>query len=156
MENVEKQILEVCQRFGIAGEYRSFEMIDSGHINSTYKVYFYRNNELKDYIVQKVNTYVFQNPIAVMENISAVTEYIRAKIKETAVTAKRNVLHYSKTEEDKYYVILEDKSFWRCCRYIDDSVSFTQTVKSDIFRTTILIHPIRIFTLRNGLFRLYA
>ena len=30
------------------------------------------------------------------------------------------------------------------------------TVKSDIFRTTILIHPIRIFTLRNGLFRLYV
>lgn len=127
MKNVEKQILKVCQRFGIAGEYRCFEVIDSGHINSTYKVYFYRDNELKDYIVQKLNTYVFQNPIAVMENISAVTEYIRAKIKETCITAKRNVLHYSKTKEDKYYVILEDKSFWRCCRYIDDSVSFTQT-----------------------------
>ena len=74
MENVEKQIQEVCQKFGIGGEYRSFEVIDSGHINSTYKVYFYRNNELKDYIVQKVNTYVFQNPIAVMENISTGTE----------------------------------------------------------------------------------
>ena len=127
MENVEKQIQKVCQKFRIAGEYRSFEVIDSGHINSTYKVYFYRNNELKDYIVQKVNTYVFQNPIAVMENISTVTEYIRAKIKETRKTAKRNVLHYAKTDEGEYYVILEDKSFWRCCRYIDDSVSFTQT-----------------------------
>ena len=127
MENVEKQIQEVCQKFKIAGEYRGFEVIDSGHINSTYKVYFYRNNELKDYIVQKVNTYVFQNPIAVMENISAVTEYVRAKIKETQKTAKRNVLHYAKTDEDKYYVILEDGSFWRCCRYIDGSMSFTQT-----------------------------
>ena len=127
MENVEKQIREVCQKFGIVGEYRYFEVIDSGHINSTYKVYFFRNNELKDYIVQKVNTYVFQNPIAVMENISTVTEYIRAKIKATGRTAKRNVLHYAKTEEGKYYVILEDKSFWRCCRYIDGSVSFTQT-----------------------------
>ena len=127
MENVEKQIQEVCQKFRIAGEYRCFEVIDSGHINSTYKVYFYRNNELKDYIVQKVNTYVFQNPIAVMENISAVTEYVRAKIKETQKTAKRNVLHYAKTDEDKYYVILEDGSFWRCCRYIDGSMSLTQT-----------------------------
>ena len=127
MEKVEKQIREVCQKFKIAGEYRSFEVIDSGHINSTYKVYFYRNNELKDYIVQKVNTYVFQNPIAVMENISSVTEYVRAKIKETQKTAKRNVLHYAKTDEDKYYVVLEDGSFWRCCRYIDGSMSFTQT-----------------------------
>ena len=39
MEKVEKQIREVCQKFKIAGEYRSFEVIDSGHINSTYKVY---------------------------------------------------------------------------------------------------------------------
>lgn len=127
MGKEEKQILKVCQKFGIAGEYRGYEVIESGHINSTYKVYFYRNNELKDYIVQKLNTYVFQNPIAVMENISTVTEYVRAKIKERQKTAKRNVLHYSKTDEDKYYVILEDGSFWRCCRYIDGSVSFTQT-----------------------------
>lgn len=127
MNEVEKQIQEVCKRFSIAGEYRSFEVIESGHINSTFKVYFYRGGELKDYIVQKLNTYVFQNPIAVMQNISAVTEYVRAKIKATGRTAKRSVLHYAKTEEDKYYVILEDGSFWRCCRYIDGSISFTQT-----------------------------
>lgn len=127
MNREEEQILEVCKRFGIEGEYRRFEVIESGHINSTYKVYFYRNNELKDYIVQRINTYVFQDPVAVMENISSVTEYIRAKIKATGVTAKRSVLHYSKTVEGNYYTILPDGGFWRCCRYIDDSVSFTQT-----------------------------
>ena len=127
MEKTEQQIIEVCRRFGIAGEYRFFEVIDSGHINSTYKVFFFRGGEMKDYIVQRLNTYVFQNPIAVMQNISSVTEYIRAKIKATGRTAKRSVLHYAKTDEDNYYVILEDKSFWRCCRYIDGSASFTQT-----------------------------
>lgn len=127
MENVEKQIKEVCRRFGIQGEYGRFEVIESGHINSTYKVFFFRDGEWKDYIVQKLNTYVFQNPIAVMQNISTVTEYVRAKIKATGRTAKRSVLHYAKTDEGKYYVILEDGSFWRCCRYIDGSASFTQT-----------------------------
>ncbi len=124
-------IVEVCKRFCIEGEYRGYEVISGGHINKTYRVDFFRRGELKDYIVQCVNTYVFRDPIAVMKNISSVTEYIRAKIKATGVSAKRKVLHYAKTDEGKYYTVLEDGSFWRCYRYIDDSVSFMQT--DDLF-----------------------
>lgn len=127
MMKEEKQIREVCARFGICGEYRSYEIVNSGHINSTYRVYFLRNGELKDYILQRVNTYVFCDPVSVMDNISSVTEFIRAKIKQKQATAKRNVLHYSKTEDGQYYVFMEDGGFWRCCRYIDDSVCFEQT-----------------------------
>ena len=123
----EKNIRAVCEKFQIAGEYRFFEVITSGHINTTYRVYFFRNGELKDYILQRVNTYVFQDPVSVMQNISMVTEFIRAKIKQKQATAKRNVLHYSKTEEEQYYTFMPDGSFWRCCRYIDDSVSFEYT-----------------------------
>ncbi len=123
----EKQIKEVCSRFGLQGEYRFYEVINSGHINTTYRVYFYRDNMLKDYILQRVNTYVFQDPVSVMENISSVTEFIRAKIKKKQATAKRNVLHYSMTEEGRYYTYMSDGGFWRCCRYIDDSVSFEHT-----------------------------
>ncbi len=123
----EKQIREVCNRFNLAGEYRYYEVINSGHINTTYRVYFFRDGELKDYILQRVNTYVFQDPVSVMENISSVTEFIRAKIKQKQTTAKRNVLHYSMTDKGEYYTFLEDGGFWRCCRYIDDSVSFEHT-----------------------------
>ncbi len=124
---VETQIKEVCNRFRLQGEYRSFEVINSGHINTTYRVYFFRDGEIKDYILQRVNTYVFQDPVGVMDNISSVTEFIRAKIKQKQATAKRNVLHYSTTAEGEYYTYMEDGGFWRCCRYIDDSVSFEQT-----------------------------
>lgn len=123
----ESRIQEVCAQFGIKGEYRYYKVINSGHINTTYCVYFFRDGEIKDYIVQRVNTYVFKNPVEVMQNISEVTEYIRTKIKAVKKTAKRDVLHYSKTAEGKYYLVLEDGSFWRCCRYIDDSVSFEHT-----------------------------
>lgn len=123
----EKQIKEVCGRFKIGGEYRSYEIINSGHINTTYRVYFFRDGGLKDYILQRVNTYVFQDPVSVMENISLVTEYIRAKIKEKQATAKRNVLHYCSTADGQYYTYMEDGGFWRCCRYIDDSVCFEHT-----------------------------
>ena len=123
----EQFIKDVCNRFGLKGEYRYYEVVHSGHINSTYRVFYFRNGEIKDYILQKVNTYVFQDPIAVMENIASVTEFIRQKIKQKQKSAKRNVLHYATTEDGKYYTYMDDGSFWRCCRYIDDSVCFLST-----------------------------
>ncbi len=127
MVEVQEKIKQVCQRLGVKGEFVSYSVINSGHINTTYRVYVQRETGLKDYIVQRVNTYVFKNPVAVMENISLVTEFIREKIKSTGRTAKRNVLHYAQSENGLYYTVLEDGSFWRCCRYIDDSASFTLT-----------------------------
>lgn len=118
------KIEELCRKFGIEGEYRSYEKVTSGHINQTYKAYFFRGGEVKDYILQKVNTYVFKSPVEVMNNIISVTEHIRKKIKETGVSAKRRVLHYQQTDEGKYYYIEENGDFWRCSRFIDDSCTF--------------------------------
>ncbi len=122
----QEMILEVLKRFAIVGEYSHFEVLNSGHINETYKIYYFRHGEYKDYILQKVNTYVFKDPVAVMENIANVTEYIRAKIKATGISAKRFVLHYQKAKDGKYYTILPNGDFWRCCRFIDDSVSLME------------------------------
>lgn len=72
----EKLIEEICRVFQIKGEYRSCELITFGHINTTYKVYFFRGGEIKDYILQRVNTYVFKDPVGMMHNITSVTEYI--------------------------------------------------------------------------------
>lgn len=123
----EKQVKDACSRFDIDGEYRRYEVVTSGHINTTYRVYYEHEGRLKDYILQKVNTYVFRDPEGVMRNISTVTEHIRKKVKEVQGTARRNVLHYKTTAYGKYYVYMPDGSFWRCCRYIDDSACYEST-----------------------------
>ena len=74
----DEQIREICKIFQIGGEYRSYEPITYGHINTTYKVFFFRGGEIKDYILQRVNTYVFKNPVEVME-ISFPSRAISAK-----------------------------------------------------------------------------
>lgn len=125
---MDRKIETLCRRFGIEGEYLRYELVENGHINTTYKVYFWRDGEEKDYILQRINTYVFKNPVEVMDNISSVTEYIRAKIKAGGISAKRFVLHYYKNVDDgNYYIVGEQGGFWRLCRYIDNSVTFNET-----------------------------
>jgi len=120
----QKQLLDVCKIFQIEGELTSVEEINSGHINSTYRVFFTCGERVEDYIVQKINTYVFAKPVEMMENISSVTEFIREKFKANGLDSERYVLHYLSTAEGKYYYFCENGEFWRCCRFIDDSVSF--------------------------------
>lgn len=122
-----RNIRRICAQFDVKGEYLSFEVMTNGHINNTFRVYYLRDGEVKDYILQKVNRYVFAEPEKVMENILNVTEYIRAKIKATGISAKRNVLHYQLASDGKPYFIDSDGEFWRCCRFIDDSVTFNMT-----------------------------
>lgn len=126
-EITEQDIISVGHQFGLKGEYRAYETLKSGNINKTFKVYYFRDGELKDYIFQVVNTYVFKEPIKLMENISSITEHIRTKIKSTGTSAKRLVLHYSQTANGEYYYIDKDNRFWRCYRFIDDSVTFDKT-----------------------------
>ena len=98
--------------------------MQSGHINVTYKVHVEWEDGLDEYILQKVNTYVFKNPELVMGNIAAVTEFIRKKLATLGINERRYVLNYANTQTRQYFVVLADGGFWRCCRFIEGSKSF--------------------------------
>ena len=129
-------IEDICREFGIEGDFKYFETLTNGHINTSFRVYFYRDGEMKDYCLQRINSYVFKKPQAVMENISNVTEYIRDKIKATGVTAKRAVLHFQSATSGKYYYVGPNGGFWRCSRYIDGSETYNETDNLGIIEET--------------------
>ncbi|MBQ5747040.1 MAG: aminoglycoside phosphotransferase family protein [Clostridia bacterium] len=100
-----EMLKEVGERFRLAGEIESFGLITHGNINTTYCV-SYKNPD-KKYIFQKVNTYVFQDPIQIMKNIDLVTEHIRSK------KSNAPALHYHHTADRNNYWFSYDGNFWR-------------------------------------------
>ena len=83
-----------------------------GNVNRTYKVNYIRDDgKPKSYIVQRVNTYVFKNPVQVMDNIDLVTEHLHAR------APKKRSLHFHHTADRKTYVVGEN-GFWRLFNYI--------------------------------------
>lgn len=95
----------------------------SGHINDTYAVYMATDegDEVR-YVIQRINTQVFKNPRAVMENIFGVTEYLRRRILAQGGDADRETLNYIKTKTGENYFEDAVGSAWRCYNYIPDSV----------------------------------
>lgn len=117
----------VGQEFRLPGDTDSYEVINNGNINSTYKVnYINPDGSPKSYIFQRINTYVFKNPIQIMDNIDHITSHIRAKC------PGRINLHFHHTHDGTNYAFRE-KCFWRVMNYVD-SVTYNTYKNPDLLR----------------------
>ena len=95
--------------FRITGKPVSCISYGHGHINHTFLVTTDTGNE---YILQKINKYVFKDPVKVMANASAVTNYIRERIDDP-----RKVLHFITSLQGRYYYRDDQGEFWRMYDY---------------------------------------
>ncbi len=82
-----------------------------GHINCTFKII---TDTDQKYILQKINKYVFKNPVQVMSNITAVTEFIRKKISDP-----RGAIHLIPTLQGPMYHRDSQGDFWRMYDFMD-------------------------------------
>lgn len=125
--NIDEKLAKVCEGFCIKGTYIGHELIQVGNVNKTYrvKVLLPEGNE-KSFLVQNLNTYVFKNPVKVMDNIDKVTEHIRAK------RPGQLALHFHHTKDRKTY-IADGKDFWRMSNFIP-SVTHNVVKNLDIIR----------------------
>ena len=97
--------------FRITGSPVSCAAYGHGHINHTYLITTDTNNV---YILQKINKYVFKDPVKVMANASAVTNYIRQRANDP-----RQALHFILSQEGEYYHTDEDGEYWRMYDYAE-------------------------------------
>ena len=100
-----------AKHFCLNGTPVSFREFGSGHINSTYQL---QTDAGSTYILQRINKYVFSNPKAVMENVGAVTDFLRARVADP-----REVLQFQLTDGGEYYYVDDDGEYWRCYEFAD-------------------------------------
>ena len=97
--------------FQLRGEPAQCTPFGHGHINSTFKIV---TDQGAEYILQKINTYVFKDPVGVMNNAGAVTDFIRARVDDP-----RRALHFLPTGDGKLYHEDEQGEFWRMYDFVD-------------------------------------
>ena len=99
------------RHFRITGSPVSCAEFGSGHINLTYKV---NCDDGSAYILQRINQYVFTDPKAVMENVGAVTEYLRTRVSDPS-----EILHFVSSDTGTYYYVDEAGEYWHCYEFAD-------------------------------------
>ena len=81
-----------------------------GHINHTLKL---TTDTGAEYVLQRINKYVFRDPVRLMANVSAVTDFLRSRVEDP-----RMALHFIPTHDGLYYHRDMDGEFWRAYDFV--------------------------------------
>lgn len=123
----------IAAQFGITDPVVAWEEIHSGNINRTYLVTICIDAVDRQFVFQKINTYVFKKPDEVMANILKVTEHIKQKLLKETGSYDRRVLSFRRAKDGKPYFYTSNRHFWRVYEYIDRAVAFNMVQTSEQF-----------------------
>jgi len=109
------ELVEILDQFGVKADALPH---GNGHINRTYLV-----DSTPRVILQRINTAVFTKPAEVMENIMAVTSYLREKLKAAGADPTRGTLTFLRAKDGKPYYKTAEGDYYRAYYFVEDTVS---------------------------------
>ncbi len=124
----------IFNSFITAGEPISFEQIKKGYINNTYKVVTATSSgETYKYVLQRINTNVFPDTDALMNNFLLVTEYMADNFELPGhKKGEKSILTLCLTKTRHAYLPHETGN-WRVTRYFENTYSLDVPDKPETF-----------------------
>ena len=123
---MDDKIQQILSNYDLGGPIISCEEFGNGHINWTYRIETAAGDQ---FVLQRINTYVFRDPVGLQRNIELLTDFMRQKEDDP-----RKVLEFVKSKDGKTYVVNEDDEFWRIYVFVRDSVCYDKAESDEIFR----------------------
>lgn len=131
-------IKKILENHKIPGNLKSIKEYNVGNINKTYIIEYDNEGKREKYLVQKINTLVFNNPYILMDNIEKVTSYLKNKMNEYE-DKEHKVLSIIKTvKDDSLYKISngDNISYFIIYNFIDNSISCDYSTDNKIVYNT--------------------
>ena len=104
-----------------------------GHINDTFVVW--REDHSKRFILQRINTDTFTDPVGLMENICGVTRHLREKILAAGGDPARETLNVIPTLSGAACHLDAEGGAWRAYDFVEDTIYLQQVGSEADFRT---------------------
>lgn len=123
------EIEKAAYAFRMEGSPVSCREFGHGHINYTLKI---DTDTGAEYVLQRINTYVFHDPIGLMANASAVTEFIRRKVSDPRMT-----LHFISTRDGMYYHRDEQGQYWRMYDFVGGFCLDLPETEQDFYQSAL-------------------
>ena len=102
-----------------------------GHGNINYTFLITTDNG-KQFILQRINTHVFKQPVQLMENVIAVTKHIGSKVDDP-----NKVLHFVPALDGKYYYRDERRRYWRCYEFVGGFCLEAPETDADFYESAV-------------------
>jgi aminoglycoside phosphotransferase (APT) family kinase protein len=110
----------LAERFRFAGDFVSAARLGRGHIHDTYVAEYRRDGRPLRYVLQRLNTAIFTDPVALMENLRRITEHLQAKLAARgAPDAERRCLRLVATRTGTALPVDSEGGHWRAFPFIE-------------------------------------
>ena len=123
------QLPSAAFAFQTAGNPISCQEFGQGHINQTLKV---QTDSGEQYILQRINQYVFHKPEELMENACAITSFLRAKDPDP-----RHALHFIPALDGNHFHVDSQGEFWRMYKYVEGLSLDTPETEADFYQSAL-------------------
>ena len=128
-------IKHIIGHFNFAGEYTQAEEMTSGNINLTYRlIYKQPDGSVKKYVLQKINTVAFNNPVELMKNVQLVLDHVAAAMARHKIDCERHVLEFIPTKEGSLLYKDQHGGYWRADVFIDNATAYDSIDDPEHFR----------------------
>jgi Ser/Thr protein kinase RdoA (MazF antagonist) len=123
---------EIASQFATEGTIVRVEPHGGGHINDSYRL-VNEADEAPDYLLQRINHYVFKDVELLMQNMVLVTDHVKAKIKTVYPDeVARRSLTIIPAKDGRSFFRDPQGNYWRALRFIADHLVFESTSDKEI------------------------
>lgn len=126
-------LAEAVSAFPFVGTQTELVPFGNGHINDTFAATFCNNSISTRYILQRINTGVFQKPEELMQNVGNVIAHVLAAVVRTGGDPLRESLNLIPTKQEKSYYIDSSGDYWRSYLFIENATTFQLVSKPEDF-----------------------
>jgi hypothetical protein len=123
---IDTAINEIVSRFRIQGEIVSCKPFGSGNINDTYRIVTNTGNE---YLLQKINHFVFKDVPGLMNNLVKVTQHLKEKLSNiSGANPEKETLTLIENNDNGFFIKDEAGDYWRIFLFLKNTKSYDQVV----------------------------
>ena len=124
--------VEIANHFQLDARAVSAEGYGGGHINDTFLL---ETESGRNYILQRINTSVFKNAEALMNNVILITDFLKKKIAAAGGDPDREALSVVLTEDGKP-LYREGEECWRVYTFIKGAVTLQTCETGEQFQAS--------------------
>lgn len=114
----------ILNEFLLPGAVTSVERFGRGHINDSYRVVAGAGLGERSYLLQRLNSSIFPDPVAIMRNVTKVARHLSqaaAKVKAPGWDPERHALQFVPTRTGVLFFQDSLSGVWRLARFIGDT-----------------------------------
>ncbi len=117
-------IRRLAGMFDIYGDFLVGTPFGNGNINDTFQLTYDQGGIRLHYTLQRINSNVFKNPVAVMDNVARVTDHILGKIRAAHAETRKRTLRLLHAHDGKPYAFDDRGNCWRAYVFIEHARTY--------------------------------